>query len=41
MLMALLYDPLSALRRLDVPFVLFWSTYLAVWPGILMWWTRI
>jgi hypothetical protein len=41
MIVALLHHPLAALRRMDLPFFLFWSSYLAVWPGILYWWSRI
>ncbi len=41
MVVTLLYNPLLALRRLDLPLVLFWTTYLVFWPGVLFWWSRL
>ncbi len=41
MVLPLLYRPLSALSRLDLPLVAFWSAYLALWPGVMWWWTRL
>ena len=41
MILTLMYNPLSALRRLDVPLLAFWATYLSVWPGVLFWWSRL
>lgn len=40
MVLAIVLRSLAVLRRLDVPFVLFWSAYVAIWPGAL-WWSGV
>ena len=41
MIIALIYRPLNLLRDVDVALALFWSSYLALWPGVLWWGFRI
>lgn len=41
MIIPLLCHPLEKLRRLDFALAFFWSAYLAMWPGALLWWTRL
>jgi hypothetical protein len=41
MIITLLHRPLAKLRQLDFAFALFWSAYLALWPGMIFWWARL
>ncbi len=41
MILVLLHRPLTALARTDLPLLLFWTSYLAIWPGVLYWWSRL
>jgi hypothetical protein len=41
LVLPLLSLPLARIRHMDVALVAFWSAYLALWPGVLWWWSRI
>jgi len=41
MILPLLHRPLTKLSQIDLPLALFWSGYLALWPGIFWWWAHL